>query len=245
MRIVHIHLPRTAGTALRAAFVHSQSRSLRVCPAWNEEQYAGLNLSEYEIFSGHISFAFAQKLGGDLITILRDPVDRFLSLYHYWRELHNKDQNRRNHISSLASQHKLEDFVELHNEPGVIVEFCNRATWQLAYSATYPMRKMLQREQNLDDMKVLELAKGNLLQFKIVGFQEQYHCLIEKINSTYGLNIKNRTMNVTKERVYPETISAELKSKIYRWVYLDNELYNYALARYGPASGEHIEGSKS
>jgi len=237
MRIVHIHLPKTAGTALRTAFQNLASPKIRVCPATYEAQFKDLNFADYDFFSGHISFALAQKIGGDYITVMRNPIDRFLSVYYFWRELYDKGVEKSRN-TFLARHFDLSEFAKFFDEPTLTEEFFNRITWQLAFSSATQQRTVWRQQNKLGDSGLLDLAKENLAKFKIIGFQERYDSVVDKINSAYGLNIKNNRVNVTGEREDVSSLSPEVAAQISRWVYLDNELYNYALEQYGQNSGE-------
>ena len=57
-------------------------------PTTTNEKYKDVNPDEYDVFSGHYGYHTAATLGGDMITVLRSPVDRFLSVYYFWRQLH-------------------------------------------------------------------------------------------------------------------------------------------------------------
>jgi hypothetical protein len=231
MRIVHLHLPKTAGTALRHAFQGLTTPKLRICPARFENQFKNVNFDDFDFFSGHISFMLAEKIGGDYITVLRDPVDRFLSVYYFWRELHEKGVERSRN-TFLATNYDLSDFVSFLDEPFLIEEFYNRMTWQIAFSSVMGMRYLLRQEKKLTDVEVLEMAKENLSKFRFIGFQERYSSLIDKLNSAYEISIPNARINITKKRERPNNLSASLLSQINRWIYLDQELYKYALLKY-------------
>ena len=75
MRIVHLHVPKTAGTALRHAFQGLSSPKLRVCPARLENQFKNVNFDDFDFFSGHISFMLAEKIGGDYVAGMKLAED--------------------------------------------------------------------------------------------------------------------------------------------------------------------------
>jgi hypothetical protein len=231
LRIVHIHVPKTAGTALRKAFETHNNPKLRVCPAIFEKQYESVNFADFDVFSGHISYSLAKKIDGDMITVLRDPIDRFLSVYYFWRQLYAKGVERTRN-TTLATNYELADFVTLFDERTLIEEFYNRLTWQLASSFALdgPDGRSGWRHQfHGNEMAVLELAKENLSKFKIVGIQERYSSVLTKLNQLYGLHIEDKKINVTEEREHMGSLNSAVLSKIYQWVYLDIELYKFAL----------------
>lgn len=231
MRIVHIHLPKTAGAALRHSFERLNDPPLRVCPAIYENEFTNFDFSQFDFFSGHISFSVAEKIEGDYVTVLRDPVDRFLSAYYFWQVLYDKDVER-SPKTFLARNYALEDFVNFLDSLFLVEQLYNMITWQLAYATWLPMRAAWRNTHKGNDLAVLELAKSNLAKCKVVGFQESYGSFLEKLNHAFGIDLQNVRVNVTQGEKSQE-ISQELRDKIYRWVYLDMELYNYARMTYG------------
>ena len=70
-RIIHLHIPKTAGTAFRAAFEKASGGKMRVCPHFNEHQYGTIDRNQFDFFSGHFGFKAATELGGQIITVVR------------------------------------------------------------------------------------------------------------------------------------------------------------------------------
>ncbi len=87
-RIVHMHIPKTAGNSFKTAMEKCSPRKLRSFPHWHEEEYHSFSPQDYDLYSGHIGYDTAHKIGGDIISIFRNPIDRFVSVYYFWRYLH-------------------------------------------------------------------------------------------------------------------------------------------------------------
>jgi hypothetical protein len=90
MRIVFLHIPKTAGQSVHAALVKAFGEDV-VCPARVNEQLARMTITElnrYQVFSGHLDWAMLDCIKGPkyVFTILRNPVDRILSFYFYLRD---------------------------------------------------------------------------------------------------------------------------------------------------------------
>lgn len=87
-RLVFLHLARTGGTTLHQAWSPA-FRLAEICP----ERFARLHeyspeaLAGYRFFSGHFRFDQFRSIPRPrfLVTVLRDPVERVLSLFEYWR----------------------------------------------------------------------------------------------------------------------------------------------------------------
>jgi Sulfotransferase family len=227
-RIVHLHIPKTAGTALKAAFQDAQKDKARIFPHYDERLFAGVDPSRYDLFSGHIGFKTASSLGGKLVTVLRNPVDRFVSVYYFWRQLFST--NVENTINTrLASKFELEKFVELSDIPSLIEEFRNRITWQLATGITMNHRIHM-RESGLDDSGLFALAKRNIEQFAVIGVQEDMSALAAKVKDVFSIDLNIRRVNVTDNRLQLLSIPTPVIRKIEDWMPLDMEIYR--LVRY-------------
>lgn len=89
MRVVFLHIPKTAGQSVHAALQASFDES-RICPARVNEQLKRLSiaaLQRYQVFSGHFDWNALDCLKGPTyrFTILRDPLERILSFYFFLR----------------------------------------------------------------------------------------------------------------------------------------------------------------
>jgi len=88
MKLIFIHIPKTAGTSLTEA-IGSQIPKERICP----ERLDHLNnwpvgeLDRFTFFSGHFSRSAVERIPGEkrIATILREPASRLLSWYYFAR----------------------------------------------------------------------------------------------------------------------------------------------------------------
>jgi hypothetical protein len=228
-RIIHLHVPKTAGTALRSAFHRRFQGKLRIFGEWSENKYDGINPEDYDFYSGHIGFATATRLQGDVVTVLRHPVDRFISVYHFWRQLH-RTGNEKSVNTELASKYSLEDFVAITDQIGMIEEFQNRCTFQLAYGTSIAQRKKL-RLDGLNDDAIFKMAVENLNKIKVVGIQEQLGKFAKAICDTFDVTLDIPKVNVTTDRPEVSSIPVSTLRRIQAWLYMDLELYQEALRR--------------
>lgn len=90
MRIVFLHIPKTAGQSIHAALENAFGKQA-VCPARVNDQLKQMSISEinrYQVFSGHLDWTLLDCLKGPtyVFTVLREPLDRLLSFYFFLRK---------------------------------------------------------------------------------------------------------------------------------------------------------------
>ncbi|MDV6344318.1 sulfotransferase family 2 domain-containing protein [Nitrosomonas sp. Is37] len=89
MKIIFLHIPKTAGQSIHAALVNAFGKEA-VCPARVNDQLRQFSIAElnrYQVFSGHLDWSLLDCIKGPkyVFTVLREPMDRILSFYFYTR----------------------------------------------------------------------------------------------------------------------------------------------------------------
>ena len=89
MKVIFLHIPKTAGQSVHAALVDGFGND-SVCPARTNEQLMCMSITElnrYQVFSGHFDWSLLDCIRGPryVFTVLREPIDRALSFYFYLR----------------------------------------------------------------------------------------------------------------------------------------------------------------
>lgn len=225
-RIIHLHVPKTAGTALRSAFEKASQGNFRAFPHWDESKYVNFSADDYDFFSGHISFKTASRIGGNIITVLRSPVDRFLSVYYFWRQLAEKGIERSSK-TLMASKYSLAEFVKIKDEPVLLETLFNRMTWQLAHGNSMEHRKEL-KAKGLGENEVFALALENMASFAVVGIQERMDEFSRNVRCKFSVPLDVRKTNVTKTRAAVADVDVAVIRAIHEWLYMDLELYHQA-----------------
>jgi hypothetical protein len=225
-RILHLHVPKTAGTALRSAFQNAAGAKFAIFPHYEERLYRDADPDSFDLFSGHFGHATATAIGGRMVTVLRDPVDRFVSVYFFWRQLHERGVER-NRKTALAVNYDLHEFASIRDEQLLGEEFVNRTTWQLAYGSSIAHRAAL-HDAGVTQAQLLERAKANLAGFAAVGFQDDIGPFNDAVSRLAGSTLAMRRVNVTANRVGLTDIPAATRRLIEGWVELDIELLAYA-----------------
>jgi hypothetical protein len=185
-RIVHLHIPKTAGNSLKTAMTNCTTRNIRVFPHWHEEEYHSFAPEDYDLYSGHIGYETAAKLGGSIVSVFRHPVDRFISVYYFWRQLHDSGIEVRQ-ATIIASKYSLDQFARIRDVYALTEELCNRMTYQTAFGAS-PSHRELLRIRGRTDEDIYQMARHNVGTFSVVGVQENMADFETKIERRYGVD---------------------------------------------------------
>lgn len=230
-RILHLHVPKTAGTALKSALTKNTDRKLRVFPHYDERMFENVVPEDYDLYSGHFGFKTASRIGGSIITVLRNPFDRFLSIYYFSRQLYESG-NRATRRTAIAGKYSLDQFVQIKDEPWLLEEYHNQMTWQIAHGSSIQARQEMRNLGKTED-EIFGMAVANLAQFAVVGIQERMQDFSAKLSEQLGISLEIDKVNVTRKRREVAEISIATRKRMYDWIYMDLELYFHALKAAG------------
>lgn len=211
-----LHIPKTAGSAL-TALLESRFSPDEIAP------YTGpmdaIEQAGHRLICGHRDFDDASRLSGDvrIITYLRDPLDRVLSLYNFWRSYTWEEIARRNMRGNMIA--KSHSFLEFIRHP------------QMRSHANNGIYRMLiGRKAAILDSKGListgtdeavEHTLERLSSFFHVGFQENYTDstveLFEKMGSPVKCDELKRTPSSRDESERgknPPVLRTDLSSEV-------------------------------
>jgi len=112
--VIFIHIPKTAGSTLRPIMDrHYPRHVIRKLDFLPRDLDAFLKLpeqarSQIRVLQGHFPFGLHEQLAvpADYVTILRDPVDRIISMY-YWIQ-----GNHEHVLNKLVRSMSLKDFAD-------------------------------------------------------------------------------------------------------------------------------------
>ena len=220
-RLVHLHVPKSAGTSLRTAFARHYGG--RAFLEFDETRYAGIDPGAYDFFSGNIGYQTAATLNGEIIGVFRHPVERFISVYHFWRQLHGQGLERSVN-TNLAVKFPIGEFARLRDQQFLVEEFCDRMTWQVALGSRFHHRQIA-REHGLNDDGVFRLAVANLDRFAVVGVQDDLPGFARTIMARYGIDLELEHLNATKVSVDRSELPFSVLRDIQTWAPMDLEFY--------------------
>ena len=187
--IIFLHVPKAAGTTLRH-FIQKNYRSDEMYwisssdPSLSQAALINYPLEKKQklkFIGGHLSFGLHEYIPSNCsyFTLLREPVDRVISLYYFIKNI--KSDPRHTEVSKMS----LCGFVK----SGITVEVDNGQTRLISgidflhgYSGTYQAIHFGKCGQN-----VLEVAKNNLdNHFDLVGILEKFGQSLYLLRHFYG-----------------------------------------------------------
>ena len=238
--ILFVHVPKAAGSTLteilrRKHLKDGGDRSFHVI-ADSQEIESFKNLPENDrrrikFLTGHFYYGLHRYLPGKqpkYITMLREPIDRILSLYYYAR----KTPGHYLHQAIAGEGLTLETIMQ----SGAYPEFYDLQTIFIS--------GIEDRGLNGHGSDVLEAAKENLREnFAAFGLTERFDESLVLIKRALGWRIRDlvyrEKLNVTSSRPLRPKISEETADVIRERNQLDVELYKYAQALFDDAIKQH------
>ena len=172
--------------------------------------------AQIRVYSGHFPFIAAELLEPDLrlITILRDPVDRTVSVLKHFKRL-----DAEFHHAPLESIYDNESIARRH--------ILNYQT-KIFSMVESDKADVVQRPVAIDDAR-LELAQANLERVEFVGLTEQFGAFIEELRARLGWWPAGIDAN-DRANKSPEawSVTPELRERIARDNPYDMAFYRFA-----------------
>lgn len=207
--------------------LHALIGSNRVSPhfSFHEDisyQVSADDFEQYLIIYGHIGVVWNDLVGPGRrwMTMLRDPVDRVLSQYYFWRNMVPPSP----HLPHVHAAKTL-PLREFARSCDFLVRQGNQdlQTWFLADDFRRRYRKVNEND-------ALEIAKQNLNErFAFVGLFEDYPgsvqrlCRLLEISAPASIPLENKTAG----RIAVEHVDPCVIAEIRELNALDQELYEY------------------
>lgn len=215
--IFFLHIPKTGGLTMRRLLdrQYAGKKTFRYPP--QEPIIAIRKLSperrsRLKCVYGHFSYGVHRNFQAKpiYITMLRDPLERIISMYYFIR---SRPQNK---LYMQANRLSFEQFV-MSELPSIQMPLRNHQTRMVSG----------QHQPNLS------IAKQNIQkQFAVVGITEMYPESVFMMKKVLGWNNVSYTKkNITKSRPKQTTVSPKIKELIRKNNALDYQLYAFAKKR--------------
>jgi hypothetical protein len=255
-RVVFIHVPKTAGTTLRAIMRSNASHSARLGNVFKggggrvvEPDYERMVAKMRDVnvdarfFWGHTPFAVASYMPAEwetnFVTFLRDPVERAISQYYGMvARLEGGDPD-----DDDASDAGEDDYVgRSARKPGIIRgEFSRDVPYHVALADAAYVSDNLQTRmlsglprpfgEVTDEM--LDRAIENLRRFRCVGITERFDESLVLLRCRIGYErILFRDQRVNSSRPRGESVPDSLRRAAEQANTFDRELYRHAVAQF-------------
>ena len=154
--------------------------------------------------------------------MLRDPIDRAISEYFYYRN--DVERVEWNKLAVLAKDHDFYAYIKLLES--------NR---DMAISNYYSRRFASQiSRKSGNQTRLLELAKEALLRYDFVGIQEQFNDSIDLFCCKFKLPLvpQIERINVTSLRSKLQELNSKTRKKLLQLNEVNIELYEFALRQF-------------
>lgn len=230
-RVAYVHIAKSAGTWLRTMLERNYAAE-DICNFRFQPQFDKAPRESFihkRLFCAHMTFETAMTLDADLITVLRNPFDRIVSLYSYWHEVENGPE--------IVKGMSFDEFLE-NDVPRLGQDIDNAQTWQLAFGHTTVERRA---HADLSGDELLARAIVNLSNFAVIGIYEDLPMLAGALRDRFGWDnlALDKPLNPTSARRPVSSLTRDQRRRIYARTDLDLALYDHVvrLVRAGRAVG--------
>ncbi len=178
---VFMHVEKTGGTSLQNMLLGCFGHEA----VYNEHQdtlhlHAPAELSMYSLFAGHFNYdslGFIPRRNVKVFTFVREPLQRLLSLYHFWRS-HEPSAPHFNESMKLAKELSVETYYasrEMIRSPST----WNHMTWCIMGDRQWRIwRRLLRSARGGQRTRFIESLRKpmrkRLREFAFVGLQEKF-----------------------------------------------------------------------
>jgi hypothetical protein len=215
-RLCFLHIPKTAGTSISSILSgwHPDELIFQGGNNLDYDKYSKEEISEYQLYKGHIQLEYAKAnlpCDTSFVTLLRDPIERAISLYYFWQgysdeylEDPNVDELDKIGPEMAKSMGIIEFFSRDDLHLLILREIRNG---QLSYFVTV--------DDNLTDkqnsQRTIQNVRENMKYISVIGVQSQLPFFVYELRKYLG---------VSKPVTLPH-INASKRNECFSW--LSNE----------------------
>ena len=216
--ILFLHIPRTTGSSFRwvAASQYGNEKIGLIHHAYYTEEQIVENQDQFKVITGHFDmgaqFIHNIRQKSNLITILREPLHRFLSFYHYGSNMPSYVDHE------TMKKQKLEDLINdadyfYHNHMCYMISGVDHNE---SITTAY-----INAQKNLEDLVTL------------FGFTERYPEMLAIMYRRFNWNgVVIKQVEYVPGVPRPRDLSPDLLKTLEKHNEADISLYNFALGLY-------------
>jgi len=204
---VFLHIPKTGGTTLSNIFKNTVAlgKDEIVDHLSNEAIYAKYKhaaeaeKTKVKAVLGHYSFGVHELFPNPpaYFTMLREPVDRVISLYYFLRDYPGYYQN---HMKNMSFEAYLDWDRQAKNGQTTLISGKNPPS--------------------------LDTALANLRRFSFIGLTEMFNESLYLLNKQFHWNVDQyKKANITKSRPAVDQVPVPIRKKIERYNEMDIYIY--------------------
>jgi len=181
-------------------------------------------LRDIRVFTGHFPYVVREMLGLELraATVLRDPVERTISLLRQFRR-----KTTWMGVKGLASPLTALTFEEVYEEPLVFGPLIHNHQTKI-FSMTPADDPQTYMDMVDVDRTRLEQAKANLAEVDVVGLIERYDDFLDEVEAQFGWQIVRGAKKNATPATDLDPVDPALRRRIAEDNAIDVEFYEYA-----------------
>lgn len=220
-KLLYLHIPKTGGVAFRSIIENSvcSEKILHITSPADLPTKAGQK--KFDFIHGHLNIRKTKNITDHkLITSLRNPIDRCISAYSFWRSLNPNDAAiDPNGLMKIrkAQELSLDEFISTR-EPLIISELSNLQTRLLSGAK--------KAELHLDATH-LEKAINTLKSAALFALNSRLDESIDMLCYKFGF-FRPSTMQKINTSIHPKIISPESTKALHELNHLDLRLLEWA-----------------
>ncbi len=194
-RLCFLHIPKTAGTSISSILTgwYPDQQIFQGLTTLDYDQLNDEEITEYRLYKGHMPFIYASaRLPADTlyVTLLREPIERVISLYYFWRGysddyLNDESMSKLDKLGPTAA--KSMDIIEFFSRDDVHLLIL-RATrnGQLSYLSTLKNKNSFMQKET--KAILMQNVNENLKYVSVLGVQTQLPFFVYELRKLLGIS---------------------------------------------------------